>query len=168
MSDKTDDRYYFKNLLEKAERLAEELRVTRSGTARLPQRKSLTIRNELDAMGLSPAILLLEIYQRAVEAYDTGRGFGPEFDPGPQYLAVAEKSANALARYYYPTMSAVKVETSAKLSEAPMSAAKSRAAIMADPFAEKTKKIANIATQPQVIQEMTAPSILPTGNKNES
>lgn len=74
-----------------------------------PLRRSLTMREELKSLGVVPSYMILEVMQKAMEAFESHRGMSEKGDPGTAYLAIAMKGAETLARYNYASMKAVQV-----------------------------------------------------------
>lgn len=121
--------------------------------ARQPNKASLTMRRELEARGIDLIEMQMAIYRKAMDAYDHergcsdgGEGFGPT-DTGHKYLAVANQAVGNLARYSYPTMSAVKIENiDNEINNKVIDAVEVRNTILNDPFAHRVAKVAEMNT----------------------
>lgn len=115
--------------------------------ARQPNKASLTMRRELEARGIDIVEMQMAVYEKAMNAYDNERGcqdggetFGPT-DTGFKYLAVANQAVATLARYAYPTMSAVKIENiDNDINDKVIDAVEVRNTILNDPFANRVAK----------------------------
>src|SRR5690606_17218747 len=69
-----------------------------------------------------------------------GEGFGPT-DTGFKYLSVANQAVATLARYSYPTMAAVKIESvDEEINKKVIDAVAVRETILNDPFATRVVK----------------------------
>ena len=113
----------------------------------MPNKTSLTLRSELEKRGIDLLEMQLAIYNKAMSAFDERRGCtdgyeGDEDNPpsapkdtGAAYLAVANQAVGTLARYCYPTMSAVKVESSMFEERSVMKTMEAIEIIKNDPFA---------------------------------
>lgn len=133
----------------------------------MPNKTSLTLRSELERRGIDLLEMQLAIYNKAIKAFDDergcsdgGEGYGPS-DTGSSYLSVANTAVATLARYCYPTMSAVKIENMDKeVNEKVIDATEVRAKILADPFAAQVAHKATTSTD-------TGLPILVGGKKEE-
>jgi hypothetical protein len=115
----------------------------------------------LEQRGIDLVEMQLQIYRKAIDAFDNGRGQNDKSDAGPQYLAVANTAVATLARYSYPTMTAIKIEDlDNDINKKVIDATEVRKAILNDPF---SKSIADAATVPQ---EIGLPVLSP-GKKND-
>lgn len=129
---------------------------------KVANKASMIIRNDFDKYGTNPAEMLMEVYSKAMQAFDSGRGYGEKSDAGAAYLSTALGAATTLAKHYYPTMSAVKIEdvTDKKtVGDKPIDAQVAINIVQSDPF---LKSIANKAKATDSLFQ-----ILPTGNKDE-
>ena len=135
--------------------------------ARSPNKASLLVRNELERRGIDLVDMQLEIYRKAMDAYDSergcsdgGEGFGPT-DTGFKYLSVANQAVATLARYSYPTLSAIKIEDADReVNTKVLDAVKVRETILSDPFAARVAHKATTNTD-------TGLPVLVPGNKEE-
>ncbi|WP_291515763.1 hypothetical protein [Bdellovibrio sp. ArHS] len=139
----------------------------------MPNKTSLTLRSELERRGIDLLEMQLAIYNKAMSAFDEKRGCADGYegdednppsspkDTGAAYLAVANQAVGTLARYCYPTMSAVKIENMDKeVNEKVIDATEVRAKILADPFAAQVAHKATTSTD-------TGLPILVGGKKEE-
>lgn len=114
--------------------------------ARLPNKASLTMRHELERRGIDIVEMQLEVYRKAIAAFDNERGCSDGGEQGPKdtgagYLSVANQAIATLARYSYPTMTAIKIEEADReVNEKVIDAVKVREAILNDPFAASVAK----------------------------
>lgn len=104
-----------------------------------------TARSYLIARGVEPLEWMVKVFEHSINAFEMHRGAAEGYDPGPQYLAVAARMAEAMAKFSYPTMKAVAVKfadieeenASSTISAKKISPEKVREVILADPFASK-------------------------------
>ncbi len=80
------------------------------GRGGLPQKGSLTMLRQLQERGIDVLQMQMDIYNRAIQAYDQMRGYGEKGDAGVGYLSVANQAVATLAKYSYPTMTAIKID----------------------------------------------------------
>lgn len=88
----------------------------------------VTAREKVMLKGLDPIDMLYEVYFIARD-----RGLAAADESAGSFLSVAGKAAADLAKYIYPTMAAIKMETVNK-SENAMSVKEAIKVVMADPF----------------------------------
>lgn len=80
----------------------------------------------------------MAVYNRAITAYDNMRGYGEKGDAGVGYLSVANQAISTLAKYSYPTMTAIKIDDINKVvAEKVIDAAIVRDTILNDPILNK-------------------------------
>lgn len=116
-----------------------------------PKKLSLTMRNVLEQRGIDLVEMQLQVYNKAMKAFDSMRGYGEKGDAGPQYLAQANAAIALLAKHSYPTMTAIGVHDASgpKLADGLVDAAKIREIILNDPFAlDPDEKVARIMDDP--------------------
>lgn len=107
-------------------------------------RMSLTIRAELERRGIDLLEMQMVVYQKAMKAFDEekgcsdgGEGFGPT-DTGADYLKICNQAIGTLAKYAYPTMTAIKLEDAdSEIRDKVIDAVKVRETILNDPFAAR-------------------------------
>jgi hypothetical protein len=105
---------------------------------------SLTVRAELEKRGIDLVEMQMAVYEKAMKAFDSekgcsdgGKDFGPS-DMGPDYLRVCNQAIGTLAKYAYPTMTAIKIEEAdSQLTDKVIDAVKVRETILSDPFAAR-------------------------------
>jgi len=142
--------------------------------SRSPNKTSLTLRSELERRGIDLLEMQLEVFRKAMDAFDSRRGCtdghpGDEDNPpiapkdtGPQYLSVANSAIATLARYSFPTMTAIKLEDADRaVNEKVIDATKVRETILSDPFANRVAHKATTNTD-------TGLPVLVSGNKETS
>ena len=77
----------------------------------------------------------MAIYNRAIVAYDNFRGESDKSSSGSAYLSVANQAVATLAKYSYPTMTAIKIDDINKVvAEKVIDAAIVRDTILNDPI----------------------------------
>lgn len=116
--------------------------------ARAPNKTSLTLRAEMEKRGIDLLDMQLEVYRKAMASFDNRRGCSdgyegdadtppsPPKDTGAQYLAICNQAIGTLARYSFPTMSAIKIEEADReVNNKVIDAVKVRETILNDPFA---------------------------------
>lgn len=114
------------------------------GKAGVPHKLSMTVRTELERRGIDLVQMQMSIFEKAMNAYDIGRGcseggegFGPT-DTGAYYLRVANQAVATLAKYAYPTMTAIRIEEAdQRVADKVIDATKVRETILNDPFAAR-------------------------------
>lgn len=106
-----------------------------------PSRKSILAHNDLERLGANPIEMLIEVYQEAMNAYKTARGYSEKGDAGAAYLGVAGKAAVDLAKFKHPTLSAVALkDMTDQTDKKPLSTAQAIDIIKSDPFAPQDLK----------------------------
>ncbi len=104
---------------------------------RPPNKASLALRHILEERGIDLVRLQIEVYTKAMNAFDKERGLGEKGDSGPAYLGVCNQAIATLARYTYPTMSAIKLEDlNNAINDKVIDAVTVRQRILNDPFAK--------------------------------
>jgi len=128
----------------------------------LANKLTIALRHILDDRGIDLVAMQMEVYTKAMNAFDKHRGNNPEgSDAGVGYLGICNSAVATLAKYAFPTMTAIKLDhVDNSVNEKVIDAAKIRQAIMQDPF---TRKAVDAATSLDI---GTAP-ILSAGIKND-
>lgn len=94
---------------------------------------------QLQERGIDVLQMQMDIYNRAIKAFDSMRGYGEKGDAGVGYLAVANQAVATLAKYSYPTMTAIKIDDlNNSVNEKVIDAAIVRNTILNDPILNKT------------------------------
>ena len=134
----------------------------------MAMKSSLTMRKDLESRGIDLIAMQMEIYQKAITAFDRekgcsegGEGYGPS-DVGFKYLEVANNAVKTLISHCYPKMTAVAIDDlrEDEVNRTPISATVVRDTILNDPFAVRAAKRA-VATA-----DIGDP-ILPIGGKKD-
>lgn len=108
---------------------------------RMPNKVSLAMRHILEERGVDIVAMQIEVYTKAMHAFDNHRGDNEKSDAGSQYLSVCNTAIATLAKYAFPTMTAIKIEDlSAAENTQALDAVAIRQRILNDPFA---KNVAN-------------------------
>ena len=90
---------------------------------------------QLQDRGIDVLQMQMDVYNRAITAYDGMRGYGDRGDAGVGYLSVANQAVATLAKYSYPTMTAIKIDDINKVvAEKVIDAAIVRDTILNDPI----------------------------------
>ena len=131
--------------------------------------RSLMASSELERLGINPIEKLHELAQMNIDAFKSGRGWSEKGDSGPAYLANAIRAYLEMAKFKYPTLSAVAIKDlgSGENTKAPMTTARAIEALKADPFAPK--EIKEIQTE-SIVEAMKVPMdtpFLPSGNSEK-
>lgn len=125
-------------------------------------RATYALRTLLEERGIDLVAMQLEVYRKAMESFDSMRGYGEKGDAGVGYLQVCNQAVGTLAKYAFPTMTAIKVESlNDDMNHKVIDAVQVRQTILSDPFA---KSAANLAVKPQ---EATGIPVLVGGKKDE-
>lgn len=114
----------------------------------VPHKASILARNELQAKGINPIDMLMEIYTLSVAAYKSGRGLSDKSDTGAAYLATAGSAASTLMKYYAPQLGAIAVEVHDNTEKKVTTVVDAQNIVKADPFFQHSIKIADIAKNP--------------------
>lgn len=97
---------------------------------------SLTVRTILEERGIDLVDMQLEVYRKAMQAFDSHRGDTEKSDAGPAYLAICNQAIGTMAKYAFPTMTAIKLEDADRaVNDKVIDAVKVRETILNDPFA---------------------------------
>lgn len=134
-----------------------------------PDTFTILARKELIQKGLNPIDMMYEVFQEAMATYREGptiehseKGVSIN-DPRAACLGVAGRMASEMMKYYSPSLSAIKIETSdpenQKQERTIVDAVK---IIQSDPFAQHAMKIAE---QVGSDSENGSTPILPIGTK---
>lgn len=108
-----------------------------SPRARLPNKLSLAMRHILEERGIDLVKMQIDVYTKAMDAFDNHRGENEKSDAGPAYLGICNQAIATLARYAYPTMSAIKIEDlDNAVNDKVIDAVAIRQKILSDPFAK--------------------------------
>ncbi len=130
---------------------------------RLPNKSSLAVRHILDERGIDLVNLQIAVYTKAMDAFDRMRGLGEKGDSGPGYLSVCNQAIGTLAKYAYPTMSAIKLEDlNNSVNDKVIDAVTIRQRILNDPFAK------NVVVASEVVSIGLPVLPLPEVKTNES
>lgn len=77
----------------------------------------------------------MNVYNKAMKAFDDMRGFGEKGDAGVGYLSVCNQAIATIAKYSYPTMTAIKIDDiNSQVAEKVIDAAIIRDKILNDPI----------------------------------
>ena len=118
----------------------------------------------MDRLGINPIQMLKEVYDRAISAYDSARGYSDKSDAGAGYLSVAGKAAADLAKFKHPTLAALAVKdmTDPKSESKPMTTQQAIEVIKSDPFSPKSIEASDVIDAMK--SNITTP-LLPIGEK---
>ena len=123
-------------------------------------------RAEMNRKGINAIDLLFEVYTLARDGYLQGRGLGDKSDTGSAYLAVAGNAASTLARYAYPTMSAIAVTDNTQGGNGKaMDVIEAKKVLESDPFAQAAIRATKIDPSSEALNKV--PTFLPLGGKGE-
>lgn len=101
------------------------------------KKSSLIMRHHLEQKGIDLVELQMQVFKKAMDAFDNQRGYGEKSDAGPHYLAVCNTAIATLAKYAFPSMTAIKLEEADKsVNEKIINATEVRNTILKDPFAK--------------------------------
>lgn len=104
---------------------------------------SMAMRQILEARGIDLIEMQMQVYRKAMDAFDNERGNGDKSDAGPAYLNVCNTAIGTLAKYAFPTMSAIKLEDlNNNVNTKVIDAVQVRQTILADPFAKSAAQAA--------------------------
>lgn len=104
----------------------------------LPQKHSLSMLHVLRERNIDIVEMQMAVYNRAIKAYDEFRGETDKASSGASYLSAANQAIATLARYSYPTMTAIKVESLDQvIADKVIDAAVIREKILNDPILNK-------------------------------
>lgn len=107
------------------------------GAPRDIKKSSLIMRHYLEQKGVDLVELQLQVFKKAMDAFDSGRGENEKSDAGPAYLSVCNTALATLARYAFPTMTAIKLEDADKtINDKIIDATAVRETILKDPFSK--------------------------------
>ena len=136
----------------------------------LPNKLSMTALADLERLGLNPIEMMKQVFDEAMTAYKSGRGYSDKNDAGTGYLAVAAKMATDLAKFKHPTISGIAIADLRGQDEAkePMTTEQALKIIQSDPFAPESLKGLDTS---RVVEMMTTSTLkdaalhLPKGKK---
>lgn len=133
------------------------------GDPRPVRRASLTAHATLERLGIEPMEMLKEVYDLAIEAYKSGRGYSDKSDSGTGYLSVAGKAASDLARFKHPMLSAIAVKdlSNEKEDKKPMTTQEAIEVIKNDPFSPKSIQASDVI---DAMKSKIQTPMLPGGN----
>lgn len=101
------------------------------------KKSSLIMRHHLEQKGIDLVELQMQVFRKAMDAYDNQRGYLEKSDAGPAYLSVCNTAIATLAKYAFPSMTAIKLEEADKtVNEKIIDATEVRNKILSDPFAK--------------------------------
>jgi hypothetical protein len=122
----------------------------------------ISLRQDADALGLNPLEKLLYIHDKALDAFEKGRGYGDKSDAGTGYLSIAAQVMVKIAHLYYPSFVGIKAQTESEsgLPKEPVDSAKALLAVLNDPFA---RRAANVAIAQVGNDDRDPSSSLPSG-----
>lgn len=127
-----------------------------------PHKLSLAMRHILEARGIDLVKMQIDVYTKAMEAFDNRRGDNEKSDAGPAYLGVCNQAIGTLAKYAFPTMTAIKIEDiDNQINNKVIDAVQIRQRILSDPFAKSA--IATLSTEQIGLPVLPKPD----GNKDE-
>lgn len=127
-------------------------------------RATLTMRKILEERGIDIVEMQMQVYRKAIEAFDNHRGSTEKGDAGPGYLSVANQAVGTLAKYAFPTMTAIKMEDlNNDVNTKVIDAVAVRQTILNDPFA-KSAVAAAISTD---TNEAKGTPVLSVGKKDD-
>lgn len=132
----------------------------------VPHKLSMAMRTLLEARGIDLIEMQMNIYKKAMEAYDNHRGDNEKSDAGPAYLSVANQAVNNMMKYAFPTMTAVKIDDLREdpKDQEPIDAKKIRERILNDPF---SKAVAEKIKITEETKDALGVPLLVTGKKDE-
>lgn len=95
------------------------------------------MRKILEERGIDIVEMQMQVYRKAMDAFDNHRGDTEKSDAGPAYLSVANQAIGTLAKYAFPTMTAIKMEDlNNDVNTKVIDAVAVRQTILNDPFAK--------------------------------
>lgn len=102
-----------------------------------PHKLSMAMRAILDARGIDLVKMQIDVYTKAMAAFDSHRGDNEKSDAGSSYLGICNQAISTLAKYAYPTMTAIKLEDlDNSVNDKIIDAVAIRQRILNDPFAK--------------------------------
>lgn len=110
-----------------------------AGTKRgLPTKQSISMLHQLRERNIDIVEMQMQVYNKAMKAFDDMRGYGEKGDAGVGYLSVCNQAIATIAKYSYPTMTAIKIDDiNSQVAEKVIDAAIIRDGILNDPILAK-------------------------------
>jgi hypothetical protein len=97
----------------------------------------MAMRHLIEERGIDLIQMQLDVYTKAMAAFDSHRGDTDKSDAGPAYLSVCNQAIGTLAKYTFPTMTAIKFEDlNNQVNDKVIDAVAVRDKILNDPFAK--------------------------------
>lgn len=119
------------------------------------------MRSILDDRGIDIVNMQLDVYNKAMKAFDDCRGLSDKGDAGPGYLQACNTAVGILAKYAFPAMAAVQIQNlNENLNDKVIDAVQIRETILNDPFAK------NIISKIKETPVESLPILIP-GKKDE-
>lgn len=120
------------------------------------------MRYEVERRGLDLIGMQMDVYNKAMKAFDDLRGYGDKGDAGTGYLSIANSAVQKLISHSYPTFKSVELLDGTKEHEnITIDAHRIRETILNDPFAipkeieAKDDSRVNDSTLPESSEEKT-------------
>ena len=113
------------------------LTVTKRDTLR---RRSMFALNDLDRLGINPIEELHNLFKEALKAYHSGRGVTETGDAGTQYLSIAVRIMETMAKFKHPTLAALALKDMTEDNNGVRKAITTEEALQiinSDPFAQR-------------------------------